>query len=139
MVNTSLLEIEIEGFNLESAKSIKPQGLTIDRSLKFDMHTPNVCMMTILSVIRMFWSNIFCRNIEQVQEKCLRIVYNEPYTSLQEPLNHYHGISVGHLKTLGIQMGYPIGVLIWVVVKINDQTPFRFILLSWGCQLVLPN
>ena len=46
---------------------------------------------------------------------------------------------MGHLKTLGIQMGYPIGVLSWVAVKINDQTGFRFILLSWRCQLVLPN
>ena len=35
---------------------------------------------------------------------------------------------LGHLKTLGTQMGYPIGVLIWVVVEINDQTIFRYIL-----------
>ena len=32
---------------------------------------------------------------------------------------------MGHLKTLGTQMGYPIGVLIWVVVEINDQKVHR--------------
>ena len=40
----------------------------------------------------------------------------------------------GHLKTLGTEMGYPIGVLIWVVVEVNDQTIFRSILLSRRCQ-----
>ena len=45
----------------------------------------------------------------------------------------------GHLKALGTQMGYPIGVLIWVVVEINDQTIFWLILLSRRCQLGLPN
>ena len=44
-----------------------------------------------------------------------------------------------HLKTLGTQMGHTIGVLSWVAVKTNDQTSFRFILLSWRCQVVLPN
>ena len=46
---------------------------------------------------------------------------------------------MGHLKTLGTQMGYPIGVLIWVVVEINDQTISRSILLSRRCQPGLPN
>ena len=43
------------------------------------------------------------------------------------------------MKTLGTQMGDPILVLIWVVVKINNQTVFRSILLSRGCQTSLPN
>ena len=30
----------------------------------------------------------------------------------------------GQLKTVSTQMGYPVGLLIWVVVKINDQTVF---------------
>lgn len=34
------------------------------------------------------------------------------------------------LETLGIQMVYPIGVLISVVAKINDQTAFQSILAS---------
>ena len=34
---------------------------------------------------------------------------------------------MGHLKTLGTQMGYPIGVPIWVVIKINDQFLVKFI------------
>ena len=46
---------------------------------------------------------------------------------------------LGHLKTLGTQMGYPIAVLIWVVVKINDQTGFWFISLSRKCQPCLSN
>ena len=45
----------------------------------------------------------------------------------------------GHLKRLGTQMGYPIGVLIWMVVENNDQTIFRSILLSRRCQPGLPN
>ena len=49
------------------------------------------------------------------------------------------GFTPGHLKTLGTQMDYPIGVLIWVVVEINDQTVFRSILLSRRCQPGLPN
>ena len=44
-----------------------------------------------------------------------------------------------HLKTVGTQMGYPIGVLIWVAVKINDQIGFWFILSSRRCQSCLPN
>ena len=47
--------------------------------------------------------------------------------------------AVGHLKKLGTQMVYPIGVLIWVVVKINDQTIFPSILLSRTRQPGLPN
>ena len=53
-------------------------------------------------------------------------------------VNEFH-VPSGHLKTLGTQTGYPIGILIWVVVKINDQTGFRFILLSRRCQHGLPN
>ena len=34
----------------------------------------------------------------------------------------------GQLKALGTQMGYAIGVLIWVDVELNDQTVFRSIL-----------
>ena len=39
-------------------------------------------------------------------------------------------VDSGHLKTPGTQMGYPNGVLIWVVIKINDQTVFWSILAS---------
>ena len=39
----------------------------------------------------------------------------------------------GHLKTLGAQMGYPIGILTWVVMENNYQTHFQFVLLSWRC------
>ena len=46
---------------------------------------------------------------------------------------------MGHLKTLSTQMGYPIGVPVWVVVEINDQTVFQSILLSRKCQPGLPN
>ena len=45
----------------------------------------------------------------------------------------------GSLENTGYLNGYPIGVLIWVAVKINAQTGFRFILLSRRCQLGLPN
>ena len=45
----------------------------------------------------------------------------------------------GSLENTGTQMGYPIGVPIWVVVEINDQTVFQSILLSRRCQHGLPN
>ena len=41
-----------------------------------------------------------------------------------------------HLKTLGTQMGYPIGVFIWVVVEINDQTVFGLFCLVGDVNLV---
>ena len=67
-----------------------------------------------------------------------------PFT--KEELKAYKGLESynlfvdgsGHLKVLGTQMGYPIGVLIWVVVEINDQTICRSILLSRRCQPGLP-
>ena len=43
------------------------------------------------------------------------------------------------MKILGTQMGYPIGVLIWVVVKIDNQNGFWFILLSEDVNLVYQN
>ena len=51
----------------------------------------------------------------------------------------YDAFEKVHLKTLGTQTGYLIGVFIWVVVKINVQTGFRFILLSRKCQPGSPN
>ena len=44
---------------------------------------------------------------------------------------------MGHLKTLVTQMGYPIGVLIGVVIEINDQTVFQSILASQRCYIQL--
>ena len=37
------LKIEIEGFQLESAKSVNLLGITIDHNLTFDTHAPNIC------------------------------------------------------------------------------------------------
>ena len=37
------LKIEIEGFQLESAKSVKLSGITIDHNLTFDIHVSNIC------------------------------------------------------------------------------------------------
>ena len=42
-----------------------------------------------------------------------------PFLFLAEISNHMY-----QLKTLGIQMEYPIGVLVWVVIKVNDKTVF---------------
>ena len=42
-----------------------------------------------------------------------------PFLFLAEISNHMY-----QLKTLGTQMGYPIGVLVWVVIKVNDKTVF---------------
>ena len=38
---------------------------------------------------------------------------------LAEISNHMY-----QLKTLGTQMGYPNGVLVWIVIKVNDKTIF---------------
>ena len=59
-----------------------------------------------------------------------------------ESLKHSISISYlnqGSLENTGYPNGLPIRVLIWVAVKINSQTGVRFILLSWRCQLLLPN
>ena len=37
------LKIEIEGFQLESAKSVNLLGITIDHNLTFDTHASNIC------------------------------------------------------------------------------------------------
>ena len=37
------LKIEMEGFQLESAKSVNLLGITIDYNLKFDTHVSNIC------------------------------------------------------------------------------------------------
>ena len=37
------LKIEIEGFQLESAKSVNLLGITIDHNLTFDTHISNIC------------------------------------------------------------------------------------------------
>ena len=38
-----LLKIEIEGFQLESAKLVNLLGITIDHNLTFDTHVSNIC------------------------------------------------------------------------------------------------
>ena len=37
------LKIEIEGFQLESAKSVNVLGIAIDHNLTFDTHISNIC------------------------------------------------------------------------------------------------
>ena len=37
------IEIEIEGFPLESAKSVNVLGITSDHNLTFDTHVSNIC------------------------------------------------------------------------------------------------
>ena len=37
------LKIEIETFQLESAKSVNLLGITIDHNLTFDTHISNIC------------------------------------------------------------------------------------------------
>ena len=37
------LKIEIEGFQLKSAKSVNLLGVTIDHNLTFDTHVSNIC------------------------------------------------------------------------------------------------
>ena len=54
------LKIEIEGFQLESAKSVNLLGITIDCNLTFDTHVSNICKTATrirrLSRIRMPWT-----------------------------------------------------------------------------------
>ena len=38
-----LLKIEIEGFQLESAKLVNLLGITINHNLTFDTHVSNIC------------------------------------------------------------------------------------------------
>ena len=42
------LKIKIEGLKLESAKSVKPLGLTTDQSFTFDKHVSNICKTSCL-------------------------------------------------------------------------------------------
>ena len=65
-------------------------------------------------------------------------IWNEIFRQISDP-KYPSPPPLGHFKTLGTQMGYPIGLCIWVVVKINDHNSFRFTLLSRRCQLGLPN
>ena len=43
--------------------------------------------------MRCFGVKQVIKKIEQIQKRCLEILYNEPHISLEELLNHYQGIS----------------------------------------------
>ena len=44
------LKIEIERFQLESAKSVNPLRITIDHNLTFDTHVSNICKTASVKV-----------------------------------------------------------------------------------------
>ena len=48
--NHKPLKLEIEGFQLTSAKSVNLLGITIDHNLTFNTHISNICKMTSAKV-----------------------------------------------------------------------------------------
>ena len=62
-----------------------------------------------------FWKNIFFR-------------YFLPATKAE--LLSFAKSDKGQLETVGSKMGYPIGIFIQMVVKINNQSLFRHVLAS---------
>ena len=85
-------------------------------------------LITFIALFSLIHSFFYSRT--QPLKKSCKIFYN-----VFRMVSH---IIKGHLKTLGTQMDYPIGVLVWLVVEIYDQTIFRLILLSRRCQPDLP-
>ena len=64
------LKTEIEGIQLESAKSVNLLGITIDHSLTFDTHVSNICKTASTKVKR------FSRIKYTLNEKQAKLLYN---------------------------------------------------------------
>ena len=64
------LKIEIEGFRLESAKSVNLLGIIIDNNLTFDTHVSNICKTASAKVKSLSRT----RNI--LNEKQAKLLYN---------------------------------------------------------------
>ena len=65
------------------------------------------------------------------------------YQDIISGKNHFGHACASQVMGSLENTGYPNGLPHWGTYlggcQINDQTGFRFILLSWRCQLVLPN
>ena len=64
------LKIEIEGFQLESAKSVNLLGITIDHNLTFDTHVSNICKTANAKV------KSLSRIRNTLDEKQVKLLYN---------------------------------------------------------------
>ena len=64
------LKIEIEGFQLESAKSVNLLGITIDHHLTFDTHISNICKTASAKV------KSLSRIRNALDEKQAKLLYN---------------------------------------------------------------
>ena len=64
------LKIEIEGFQLESAKSVNLLGITIDHNLTFDTHISNICKTASAKV------KSLSRIRNALDEKQAKLLYN---------------------------------------------------------------
>ena len=64
------LKIEIEGFQLQSAKSVNLLGITIDHNLTFDMHVSNIFKTASARV------KSLSRIINALDEKQAKLLYN---------------------------------------------------------------
>ena len=69
------LKIEIEGFQLESAKSVNLLGITIDHNLAFDTHIWNICKTASAKV------KSLSRIRNALDEKQAKLLYNSFFLS----------------------------------------------------------
>ena len=128
----------------EGTKSAERRSI-LDEVKDTSQKRPNKWLLALrsLTILDVFTGRILEQWLVNWNDRCYQYYANNDQVTCQEApalySTHEEADIRGHLKTLGNQMGYPIGVLIWVAVKINDQTIFRSILLSRRCQLGLPN